>query len=1081
MAPVIKWGEFPVNSIKDGLQEGVQLRALDNGQFMAVWEHHSVTPAGSAVNAIYAQRFYSGAAPAGDQIQINTSAGHHNKPAMAILSDGRVLYVWNSIDATSAEPHKILGRIFKADGTPEGADFVIASGASTLDSPEVATLPSGGFAVSYTQGFGKGTPGTDPGFEVKTVVYNGAGASYGGIQSVNADADGPQQNAATISLGGGRFISFYSDQGADPDAPDAVQTLKGHIYTADGISITDGGTFTFAASLAKDTTPGVTALADGRFVVTWTAPSGTGTGHDIMAQVFKANGTGYIADGAAITVNKSLPGDQTSPSVTMLRQGGFAITYLDHSQTGAPRVALAVYDENNNPVGGDTIISERALDGVRHAPVLVELRDGRLIAAWNENVTTQVDDPSGIRGQVIDARFEGINLPGTDTDDQLVGSSFDDTLSGGISGNDHLNGRDGNDNLIGGTGQDTLDGGIGADAMEGGSENDIYYVDNSGDSVIEASAGGTADLVYTTINHTLAANVENLTAIGTGAVVLTGNSLANTITGNAAANVMQGGDGNDTYYVESGDVVVEGAGAGIDLVITSVSHSLAANVENLTATGSAAVALTGNAFDNTISGNGAANTIDGGAGADIMAGGMGNDTYYIDAKDRVVEAAGGGDDKIITTFNYTLGDNVERLAAIGSAAVTLNGNSLSNVIDGNGAANTINGGAGNDTIDGGVGADRMVGGNDSDIYYVDNAKDVIVEDKGGGFYDQVVTKINYTLGANMEWGWIWNAKGLTLTGNSLNNHLNGNVGNDKLNGGAGNDTLVGASGADTMTGGAGNDSYFVADKKDKVIETANGGKADLVTTGLSYTLVAHVENLTGVGWQAIKLTGNTLNNKITGSEAANIINGGKGVDIMSGGMGNDTYYVDHAKDKVVETAWGGIADSVYTTVTHKLAANVENLTATGSKAVSLTGNGLDNKISGNSGANKISGGAGNDAINGGTGNDKLTGGAGWDVFVFDTKLDKSKNLDSITDFKVIEDTIHLENKIFKKLGSSTGTLNSAFFTIGSKAKDNDDYIVYDSKKGMLYYDADGSGKGKQIEIAKISKKLALTDADFLVI
>ncbi len=136
------------------------------------------------------------------------------------------------------------------------------------------------------------------------------------------------------------------------------------------------------------------------------------------------------------------------------------------------------------------------------------------------------------------------------------------------------------------------------------------------------------------------------------------------------------------------------------------------------------------------------------------------------------------------------------------------------------------------------------------------------------------------------------------------------------------------------------------------------------------------------------------------------------------------------------------------------------------------------------------GGAERDRLSGGEGNDILTGGAGQDVFVFDTKLGTSKtnrqvNFDTITDFKAGQDKIWLEDAVFKKLGKGTelkpGKLKKDFFVVGTKAKDKNDYLIYNKKTGVLAYDADGSGKGKAVEFAQLAQNLKLTEKDFFVI
>jgi Ca2+-binding RTX toxin-like protein len=134
----------------------------------------------------------------------------------------------------------------------------------------------------------------------------------------------------------------------------------------------------------------------------------------------------------------------------------------------------------------------------------------------------------------------------------------------------------------------------------------------------------------------------------------------------------------------------------------------------------------------------------------------------------------------------------------------------------------------------------------------------------------------------------------------------------------------------------------------------------------------------------------------------------------------------------------------------------------------------------------LGGGAGNDVLWGGEGKDVLTGGAGQDAFVFSTKPHKRKNLDKIKDFKVKDDAIWLDNGIFKKLGKKgsedkPAKLKKAFFTVGSEAKDKNDYFVYDRKKGVLSYDADGNGGRDAVAIATLKKNLKLTHKDFFVI
>ncbi|MBL8367611.1 MAG: calcium-binding protein, partial [Candidatus Accumulibacter sp.] len=447
--------------------------------------------------------------------------------------------------------------------------------------------------------------------------------------------------------------------------------------------------------------------------------------------------------------------------------------------------------------------------------------------------------------------------------------------------------------------------------------------------------------------------------------------------------------------------------------------------------------LTGSSHNDSLTGNSAANRLDGGAGADTLIGGDGSDTYYVDnVGDLVIETnavlATGGDDTVYSSLAaYTLTANVETLRLVATGAADGSGNSLNNTLYAGAGNNVLNGGAGIDTVSYSLAAAAVT------VSLASSA----AQATGGSGSDILV---------NIE----------NLVGSAYNDRLTGDGLANRLDGGGGNDTLNGGAGADTLIGGDGSDIYYVDNVGDSVVELADQGN-DIIYSSVSWALGEHVERLYLTGSATTTATGNTLANTLYGhaNSAANV---------LAGGLGNDIYYLG-AGDSAVEDDDGG-TDSVYTYADYTLAANVEHLYLNVATAATLTGNTLANSLRGN---------AGDDTLIGLSGNDTLTGGDGNDIIRFDSLLNALTNVDTITDYNVADDTIHLENAIFTAL-TTTGTLAAEWFRWGAVAVDADDYIIYDGATGALYYDADGNGVAAAVQFAALSGAPTLTHADFLV-
>jgi Ca2+-binding RTX toxin-like protein len=518
----------------------------------------------------------------------------------------------------------IVAQLHDSSGARIGAEFSIAF--SSQFSPAIG-LASGGFVIGWI--------GVDAnGWGAKAKMFDAAGTATSGVINLNQNAPGNQTALTLTALTTGGFAAAWQEY----DANFINAGIEARVFNASGVAVT--GDISVAAS-GGNATPTIAALADGNFAVAYSGgtsfagsvpsninarvfdlagnPTGTtfttngitahakagnpklallssgdlvlgwvgsnnGTPVEVLTQRFSAAGARV---GDAVSVSTAV-GAGTSIAVTTT-DAGFAVAFgkaigTDPFNSSAKQTDIAVqlFDTSGTRLGSDFIVNAPS-QSEQSKPSIVQFGSGDLAVAF----TDYGSDSNG------DVSFRLLFDP-------IIGTSANDTLSGSASA-DKIDGRAGDDTLNGGAGNDELDGGDGDDTLFGGAGSDQLY-GGSGNDILDGGEG---------------------------------------------ADRMSGGIGDDSYYVDNAsDVVAENAGAGDDIVYSTVSFVLSDNVEALRLLGSTSINATGNAQNNRLVGNDGNNLLSGGTGDDYLQAGAGDDKLYGEDGNDTLEG-GAGDDQLI--------------------------------------------------------------------------------------------------------------------------------------------------------------------------------------------------------------------------------------------------------------------------------------------------------------------------------------------------------------------------------------------------------------------------------------------------
>ena len=569
----VQGDDFIINTSTWGDQIYPGVTALPNGGFVVVWASYD---GGDGSDSCTRGRIFNADGSVldldpdtpgvqGDDFLINTTFDKNQGiPHVAAFPDGRFVVTWGSGDTGDGFGGCIRARIFNSNGTPydrdpdtlgiQGDDFIVNTTAAGIgdDQPHVIVLSNDRFVVTWTS-----TEGSDgSGYCIRGRVFNGDGTPFdrdpstAGVQGddfiINTTADGSQYQPAATALSDGRFVVTWTSY--DSGDGGSEYCVRGRIFNADGTAYDrdpdtageQGDDFVInTTGESTQTSSSVTALADGRFFVTWWSfDGGDGSGQCIRGRFFNADGTAYDLDpgtpgvqGDDFIVNTTFEGNQIETAAVTLPDGRILVSWYSYDSgdgssscirmitlpdvvNDRPSVILNTIVtsilENADTAGGIKVAGIVVSDDTLGSNVLglagadagsFEIRNGNELyyvgpqpdfetkASYQVDVT--VDDamiagsPDNLASLTL--LIADVNeIGGTSRNDVLNGTAARDQIAG-LAGNDTIYGFDESDWLFGGDGRDLLYGGTGDDILYGGAGNDWLYGGDGADRLIGGS------------------------------------------------------------------------------------------------------------------------------------------------------------------------------------------------------------------------------------------------------------------------------------------------------------------------------------------------------------------------------------------------------------------------------------------------------------------------------------------------------------------------------------------------------------------------------------------------------------------
>jgi hypothetical protein len=312
--------DFLVNTTTNSSQNIAAITALTNGNFIVAWQSDGQ----DGTNNIYSRIYDANGNPQTGELLINTiTSDEQQNPKIAALANGSFVFTWESKNQ-DGDNKGVYARIYNANGVAQTGELLInVTTAKSQDSPAIAPLPTGGFAIawqSYLQ------DGNQEGVYAR--IYNADGIAQTGELPINITTINEQKAPAISALANGNFVVTWDSREQDGNS----NAVIGRIFNSNGIALTNEFQVNTYTTDAQDTSA-IAALPDGGFLVTWESWEQDGHAQNsVYGQRFNPQGNPV---GQEFIINIYSSNDQDNSAIAVLPDGGFVVAWESYLQDGS--------------------------------------------------------------------------------------------------------------------------------------------------------------------------------------------------------------------------------------------------------------------------------------------------------------------------------------------------------------------------------------------------------------------------------------------------------------------------------------------------------------------------------------------------------------------------------------------------------------------------------------------------------------------------------------------------------------------------------------------------------------------------